>query len=96
MANIIVVANLKVKSEFRSEVYKELLQLHTLTHQNDAGCIQYDLHVNLEDTNSFTFIETWENAELLGAHMQTEHFVSFMKNTENKIKTSTISKLKKV
>lgn len=96
MANIIVVANLKVKSEFRDEVHKELITLHTQTHKNDKGCIQYDLHENLENADSFTFIETWENAELLGAHMQTEHFVSFMKNTENKIKTSTISKLKKV
>lgn len=96
MKNIVIVASIKVKDEFKNEVFNELTKLHAQTHKNDEGCIQYDLHKNLEDSNSFTFIETWENAELLDAHMQKEHFLSFVKNTENKLDNLVISKLKNI
>ncbi|MFT7004341.1 MAG: quinol monooxygenase YgiN, partial [Sulfurimonas sp.] len=66
------------------------------THTNDEGCIQYDFHKNLEDANSFIFIETWENKELLAAHMKKEHFLSFMKNIKNKLENLVINKLEKV
>jgi len=96
MKNIVIVASIKVKDEFKDEVYNELVKLHAQTHKNDEGCIQYDLHRNLEDPNSFTFIETWENAELLDAHMQTKHFLSFVKNTENKVEDLKLSKLENI
>ena len=50
----------------------------------------------MEDTNSFTFIETWESAELLEAHMATAHFASFAKTIENKLDALEISKLEKL
>ena len=95
MSNIIIVANIKIKEEFRDEIYPLLVELHRQTHKNDEGCIQYDLHKNLEDNNSFTFIETWENAELLEAHMQKEHFISFVEKVEGKLENLEINKLQK-
>jgi quinol monooxygenase YgiN len=96
MKNIVIVATVKVKDGFKDEVYSELLKLHEATHKHDEGCIQYDLHKDLEDENSFTFIETWESAELLSEHEKKEHFLTFVSKIENKIDGLTINKLEKV
>lgn len=96
MKNIVIVATVKVKDVFKDEVYSELLKLHEATHKHDEGCIQYDLHKNLDDENSFTFVETWENEEFLSAHEKKEHFITFVSKIENKIDGLTINKLEKV
>mgnify|MGYP003486708129 FL=1 len=96
MSKIVVVAKLKIKEQFKDEVYAELLALHKSTHALDDGCIQYELHKDLEDSNSFTFIETWESAQLLEEHMTTAHFASFAKTIENKLDALEISKLEKL
>lgn len=96
MNNIIVVASITVKSEYKEEVYNELLKLHTATHKFDAGCIQYDLHTDLENKNSFTFVETWENKQALIDHENKEHFISFVAAIENKIEDLQINKLDKI
>ena len=56
MKNIVIVATIKVKEAFKEEVYNELLKLHKATHEFDEGCIQYDLHKDLSDDFSFTFV----------------------------------------
>lgn len=93
MNNIIIVAKIKVKNEFIDEVYKELLSLHKQTHKNDKGCLQYDLHRDLEDINSFTFVETWESPEDLAEHMKKEHFTIFSQRITDKVESVEISKL---
>ncbi len=93
MKNIVIIATLKIKKEFKDEVYHELVKLHEATHKYDKGCIQYDLHRDIDDENSFTFIETWENKEFLSAHEKKEHFQNFVSNIEKKIDSLTINKL---
>lgn len=95
MSQIVIVAKATIKEEFTNEVYPLLESLHKSTHENDFGCIQYDLHKDLENPNSFTFIETWESAELLDAHMQKEHFLSFVQSAGSKLENLEISKLEK-
>ena len=95
MAQIVIVAKVTIKEEFTSEIYPLLVDLHKSTHLNDFGCIQYDLHKDLENENCFTFIETWENSKLLDDHMQKEHFLFFVKSVENKLEKLEISKLEK-
>lgn len=96
MKNIVIVANIKVKEEFTDEVYSELVKLYEATHKYDEGCIQYELHKDLSDKNSFTFVETWENSEFLALHEQKEHFKTFVVKIENKIENLSISKLEKL
>ena len=96
MKNIVIIATIKVKKAFKDEVYNELLKLHKATHEFDEGCIQYDLHKDLSDENSFTFVETWENSEFLALHEQKEHFKTFVAKIENKIENLSISKLEKL
>ena len=96
MSKVVIVAKIKIKEEFKDEILDELKELHKSTHAFDSGCLQYDLHKDLEDSNSFTFIETWETAKLLEAHMSTAHFASFAKTIENKLEALEISKLEKL
>lgn len=96
MKNIVIVATVKVKDEFKDEVYSELLKLHESTHKHDEGCIQYDLHKDLDDKNSFTFVETWENAKYLDEHMKKEHFLQFVQFVDGKLESMDIQKLEKV
>lgn len=44
------------------------------TLKSDAGCISYGLFQSLEHSNILTFIEEWENQELLDRHMASQHF----------------------
>ena len=96
MSKVVIVAKIKIKEEFKDEILDELKELHKSTHAFDSGCLQYDLHKDLEDSNSFTFVETWENQELLDAHMTKEHFLTFVKKVENKLENLEISKLEKL
>ena len=95
MKNIVIIANVKVKNEFKDEVYSELLKLHEATHKHDEGCIQYDLHKNLDDENSFTFVETWQSTKLLDEHMKKEHFLQFVQFVDGKLESMDIQKLEK-
>lgn len=96
MEQIVIIAKIKIKEEFRAEVVPALIQLHGLTHQNDKGCLQYDMHRDYEDKNTYIFIETWESEKLLNEHMKKEHFLSFIKTTEHKIENLEINKLEKL
>ncbi|MGP2655638.1 putative quinol monooxygenase [Malaciobacter sp. WC5094] len=96
MEQVVVIANLKIKEQFLDEVYEELLALHNNTKKFDNGCLQYDLHKNLEEKNSFVFVETWASMDVLNEHTKKEHFVSFVQNVENKLESLEINKLSKV
>ena len=95
MSNIVLVVKIKVKEEFVEEVYPFMKALHKLTHELDAGCIQYDLHKVKEQEGIFCFIETWENQESLDAHMGKEHFKNFMEYSDGKIEDMKIDFLEK-
>lgn len=96
MTKITIIAKIKIKEEFINEIYPLMVKLHKDTHENDKGCLQYDLHTDINDKNSFVFIETWENNELLNIHMEKEHFKSFAKSIENKIENFEITHLEKI
>jgi quinol monooxygenase YgiN len=96
LKNIVIIANIKVKEEFKDEVYDELLKLYKSTHSFDEGFIQYELHKDLDEESCFIFIETWQSAELLALHEQKEHFKTFVLKIENKIESLEIKRLEKI
>ncbi|RXJ60308.1 putative quinol monooxygenase [Candidatus Marinarcus aquaticus] len=96
MAEITVIASIVAKPEYKDEIYKSLLELHKQTHANDEGCIQYDLHINNEEENGFTFIETWRDIDALLKHSQKAHFDAFKSFIEGKIDSMSVQKLQKV
>ncbi len=44
------------------------------THKSDAGCIHYDLFQDSKDSRVLTFMEEWENQNVLDKHMAAKHF----------------------
>lgn len=74
MDMITIVAKQTVKQDkidsFRA-IAKKLVEA---TLRSDAGCIRYGLFQDSQDSGILTFIEEWENQEVLDKHMASKHF----------------------
>jgi len=60
---------LKSKSECRTEL-KAILKNLTENSKKESGCLQYDLHQNIEDPNVFILHEIWKNKKGLDLHKE--------------------------
>ena len=67
-----VVARVVALPDKVEEVKSALLGLIEPTRQEE-GCIVYELLQNHKDPTDFTFVEEWENQELLDAHLASAH-----------------------
>ncbi len=74
MSKVTVVAKLVAKNGLESRVKSELLKMVEETVKED-GCLNYDLHISLDDPRVFLFYENWESKAALDKHMQTAHFL---------------------
>jgi quinol monooxygenase YgiN len=45
----------------------------------ETGCLNYDLHQSLDDTDVWFVCENWRSAEGLSVRMQSEHLRAFLK-----------------
>ena len=70
---LIVIARIVAQAD-KVEPLKALLAGLVSSSLQEAGCHRYQLHQNNEDPTDFTFVEEWESAEALQAHMETDHF----------------------
>ncbi len=73
-----VVAKNYIKSDKVDEFVTLAGQLVKDTNSKDKGCIAYDVFQDLTDSHIFTFIEEWENKEVLEQHMSADHFKEAM------------------
>jgi quinol monooxygenase YgiN len=69
---ITVIARLKAKPEKTEELKELALSLLEPT-RAESGCINYDLHRDLEDPTVFYFYENWSCQADLDAHFKTPH-----------------------
>lgn len=76
-----VVARVKAKPGKEEEVRKELLALTGPT-RSEPGCINYDLHQDLDNPSVFMFYENWKSKEDLDKHMETAHFKAWREKAE--------------
>jgi len=96
MSNILtIIARIEAKKEKLAFVQEEVLKLVEPTHQ-EKGCIQYDLHQDNETPEVFIFVENWESKEFLQMHIESEHFKSFVKNTEGSLVDFTVNYMSKI
>ena len=56
------------------EIYRHLVA-ETV---KETGCITYELFQELNNPNSLTLIEEWEDMEALQRHTQTPHFITLV------------------
>ena len=92
MSNLIIVANIRAKSDKIDLVKAELKKLINIT-RAEAGCLQYDLHQDNENPAHFLFYENWESRELWQAHMGNQHLQDFMAATEGAVEEFTINEM---
>ncbi|MDR6843756.1 putative quinol monooxygenase [Flavobacterium granuli] len=72
---------IKSKPEYREELKAILIDLSKNSNE-EAACLQYDLHQNLEDPNLFILHEVWKNHEGLDLHKEQSHFLKFNEVSE--------------
>jgi quinol monooxygenase YgiN len=68
-----VVAKNYIKEEKINEVLEIIKELIEET-RKEKGCIIYELFQDVQNKGVITFIEEWENMEILKKHMESEHF----------------------
>lgn len=64
---ITVIARFKTKPETAAEFEQIFAELVGFT-RHETGCLNYDLHRDLEDPTLFFMHETWANADALDEH----------------------------
>jgi quinol monooxygenase YgiN len=73
MKDLIVVATIAARDGHVALV-REALEAVVPPSRAEAGCLRYDLHVDLGNHASFIMLETWRDEAALAAHEATPHF----------------------
>ena len=95
MNSLTIVANITANADKVDLVKSELQKLIPIT-RAEAGCLQYDLHQDNEDTAHFMFYENWESRELWQAHMNAPHLAAYMEATDGAVAEFTLSEMTKI
>ena len=96
MKKVVLIATVILKESKKEGVLEALTALHKATHQKDKGCLQYDVHKDIEKENTYIFVETWENEALLAEHMGKEHFNTYKAFMGDKVESMSLQKLEKI
>lgn len=61
------------------EVMKPIFDDLITNSQAEAGCISYDLHIDITDTTNtkFVMLETWKDQTAIDLHNESAHFTTF-------------------
>lgn len=78
MKDLIVVATITAK-EGNEVLVREALEKIVPLSRAEAGCIRYDLHIDLGNHASFVMLEAWRDQAALAAHEATPHFQELVK-----------------
>ena len=73
---VTVVALIRAQAGQEEQLGAALQALVEPTHRED-GCINYDLHRDLDDPGLFIFHENWESRGHLERHLQSDHIQHF-------------------
>ena len=87
-----LVVKILVKSEHRALVKNELLKLIDTTRE-EKGCLNYDLHQDIENKNLFFFYENWKTRILWEAHNKNTHIAEFQKVTNGLIEELIVNEM---
>jgi quinol monooxygenase YgiN len=72
---LVVIATVRAKAGKEQELGKVLKGFLVPT-RKEAGCLQYDLHIDNRDPAAFAFYERWVDDAALDAHLKTPHITS--------------------
>jgi quinol monooxygenase YgiN len=72
MSEVVVVGSFTAKAGMEQEAAAAFEALVQPTH-DEQGCILYALHRGAQDPGRLAFVERWESAESLQAHLESDH-----------------------
>jgi quinol monooxygenase YgiN len=58
--------------------------------RKEAGCIEYNLHVDPADPRTYVFLEKWQSRALLDQHLGTPHLLEWRALGAELIETKTL------
>ncbi len=94
MQEVYVVAILKAQAGKSAALLSAISEVLLGATRAEEGCIQYALHQDMEDENTFVFYEIWQSAAHLEKHSQSAHMQEFKERSEGMIASGVIHKLK--
>lgn len=74
MAHVTIIGTVIAKPDTRDELLA-LLGTQVAPTRAEPGCINYDFHVDAEDSCCFVFYENWRTQADLDAHLAMPHLV---------------------
>ena len=74
---ITVLAQFTAKEGKIEQLKQQLLHLIDIT-RAEKGCINYDLHQQIDNSHEFFLYENWESEQELEEHLQAEHLSKFL------------------
>jgi quinol monooxygenase YgiN len=93
---ITIVAKNSIK-QGKVEEFKNLAEKLINESRKEKGNISYNLYQDAKTDNIFTFIEEWENEDIIKSHNGSKHFTSIVPQFANlQAKQSDINLYKKV
>lgn len=95
MANITVIAQVKVLQEAIETAKAELLALVPPT-RKESGCIEYTLHQDNQNPALFIFYETWESSAALEKHIGSDHYKAYAKALDGLLVEKVVHKLTRI
>lgn len=78
MKDLIVVATITAK-EGNEVLVREALERVVPPSRAEAGCLRYDLNIDLGNHASFVMLEAWRDQDALDVHEATPHFLDLVK-----------------
>ncbi len=81
---VTIFAIIKSKEGSRDALYGHIQKLIEGT-LKEEGCIDYILHSEIKDENTFIFYENWKSAEALELHRKSAHMQEYIANAKEMI-----------
>ena len=95
MSQVTVIATIRALEGHEEAVLDSLKQLLAPT-RAEEGCLNYDLHRDLEDPGCFCFHENWESQAHLDRHLKTDHIAANRARIQDKIESLVVQRLERV
>ncbi|MFT7057733.1 MAG: quinol monooxygenase YgiN [Pseudorhodobacter sp.] len=90
-----IVAQITAKPGHEALIRSELEKLVPVTRQ-EAGCIQYDLHIDTSAPGSFLFFENWESREHWQTHTKAAHLLRYRDATDGAVAGIVVHEMTKI
>ncbi len=95
MTKLTIIANITAKEGKIDLVKSELKKLIDVTRAED-GCINYDLHQDIQNPAHFMFYENWETRELWEKHMGNQHLKDYLAATDGAVAEFAVNEMTEV